>query len=243
MTAPSQEQAAPGGDDPRRRPWRSRWVLAAALVLLVAGFYALGLHRRLSWDSIRGHLGALKSWVDEKPAPAVLLFFLVYVAVTALSVPSAAALSLLAGALFGRWLGTAVVLLAATLGATLAFLTSRYLFRDAVRRRCGARLEALDRGVRRDGAYYLFTLRLVPAFPFFFINLGMGLTPLPARTFAWVSLLGMQPGTFLYVNARQAAGEVASPRDVLSPGVLASFALLGIFPLAVRLFVRRVSGA
>jgi uncharacterized membrane protein YdjX (TVP38/TMEM64 family) len=213
-------------------------VLAAVLVLGVAGFYALGLGRYLSWDFLRGHLDELQQQVGEHLLPAAALFFLVYVAATALSLPVATALSLTAGALFGRWLGTGVVLLAATLGATLACLSSRYLFRDWVRRRFGARLAALDRGVERDGAYYLFTLRLVPAFPFFLINLGMGLTPLPAWTFFWVSLLGMLPGTFVYVNAGTALGSVASPSEVLSPGVLASLALLGALPLALRLLAR-----
>jgi uncharacterized membrane protein YdjX (TVP38/TMEM64 family) len=234
---PAAEQRGPA-PAPGPRSW-PRWVLAGLLLLALAGFYALGLHRYLSWDYLRSHLDLLQGQVRQHLLPAVLLFFLAYVAVTALSLPAAAALSLLAGALFGRWLGIGVVSLAATAGATLAFLSSRYLLRDWVARRLGDRLAAVNRGVERDGAYYLLTLRLVPAVPFFLVNLGMGLTPLRLPTFAWVSMLGMLPGTFLYVNAGTELGRLASPRDVLSPGLLLSLALLGVVPLALRLFLRR----
>jgi uncharacterized membrane protein YdjX (TVP38/TMEM64 family) len=223
-------------------PWH-RWAVAALLVLGVAGFYALGLHHYLCWDYLRAHLDLLQAWVGEHLLAAVLLFVLVYVAVTALSLPVATALGLLAGALFGRWLGTGVVSLAATLGATLAFFSSRYLLRDWVQRRCGDLLAVVNRGVERDGAYYLLTLRLVPAFPFFVVNLGMGLTPLRARTFAWVSFLGMLPGTFLYVNAGTELGRLCSPRDVLSAGLLLALALLGVVPLLLRLLTRRLRPA
>src|SRR5262249_37441880 len=155
------------------------------------------------------------------------------------SLPVATIVSLLGGALFGRWLGTAVVLLAATLGATLAFLSSRYLLRGFVERRFGGRVEALNRGLDREGAYYLFFLRLVPVFPFFLINLGMGLTRFSTWTFFWVSLLGMLPGTFIYVNAGTALATIQSPAGILSPTVLISFALLGLFPLLLRKLVPR----
>jgi uncharacterized membrane protein YdjX (TVP38/TMEM64 family) len=202
------------------------------------GFYALGLHRYVSREYLHAHLDAMREETRRHLLLALLVFALVYVAVTALSLPVATALGLAAGALFGRWLGTGVVSLAATLGATLAFLGSRYLFRDWVQRRFGSRLGALNRGVEQDGAYCLLTLRLVPVFPFFLVNLGMGLTPLRARTFAWVSLLGMLPGTFLYVNAGAELGRIDSARAVLSPGVLISLALLGLVPLALRLLTR-----
>jgi uncharacterized membrane protein YdjX (TVP38/TMEM64 family) len=230
------------GARPRQRAW-PRWLLAALLVLGVAGFYSLGLHSYLSWDYLRAHLDALEARVNQHYLPALGLFFLAYVGVTALSLPAATVLSLAAGVLFGRWVGTGVVLLAATLGATLgatlAFLSSRYLFRDWVRRRFGARLAAVDAGVRRDGAYYLLTLRLVPAFPFFLVNLAMGLTAMRAWTFAWVSLVGMLPGTFLYVNTAATLRDIHSPGEILSPGVLVSLALLGVVPLALRWRVRR----
>jgi uncharacterized membrane protein YdjX (TVP38/TMEM64 family) len=161
---------------------------------------------------------------------------------TALSLPVALTLTLLGAALFGRRLGvagvSAVIDLAATTGATLAFLSSRYVLRDWVRRRFGERLRALEQGVERDGAYYLFTLRLVAAVPFFLINLGMGLTPLRVSTFVWVSLVGMLPATVLYVNAGQALGTAASPADLVGPDVLLALALLGVVPLLARKLVR-----
>jgi uncharacterized membrane protein YdjX (TVP38/TMEM64 family) len=163
-----------------------------------------------------------------------LLFFLAYVAITSLSLPAAGVLSLTAGALFGRGWGTAVVSLASTLGATLALLVARYILRDFVQRRYGSRLEPLQRGIDRDGAYYLFTLRLVPAFPFFLINLGMALTRMPVRTFAWVSWLGMLPAIFVFVNAGTEIRGIDTPSAVLSPGILISLALLGLLPLLFR---------
>jgi uncharacterized membrane protein YdjX (TVP38/TMEM64 family) len=228
----------PSSPAPGRRLSVGRWVLVAVVLLAVAGFYLLGLHRYLSWDYVRSHLDTLQAQVRQNLPLAVLAFLAVYVAVIALSLPAAAALSLLAGALFGRWLGTGIVAVAATLGMTLAFLGSRYLLRDFVQRRWGEKLRAINEGVEQDGAYYLFTLRLVPAVPFFLINLGMGLTPMRLGTFVWVSLVGMLPGTFLYVNAGTALAAIDSPREVLSPGVLVSFALLGVVPLVFRKLVQ-----
>jgi uncharacterized membrane protein YdjX (TVP38/TMEM64 family) len=215
-----------------------RWAVAALLVLAVAGFYALGLQRYFSWDFVRAHLHAWQARARDDLPLALLAYFLVYVAVTGLSLPVASPLSLVAGALFGRWLGTAVVSLASTLGATLAFLASRYLLRDWVQRRFGRRLALINRGVEADGAYYLFTLRLVPAVPFWLINLGMGLTPMRTTTFAAVSWVGMLLGTFLYVNAGTELATLDSPAGLLSWQVLGSLALLGVVPLAVRKIIR-----
>jgi uncharacterized membrane protein YdjX (TVP38/TMEM64 family) len=231
-----QDQTVPA-TAPTRRPW-PRWVLAGGLALAVAGFYVLGLHRYLSWDYVRDHLDLAQAAAGENLSLALLMFFLSYAAATALSLPLAAVLTLLAGALFGRWLGTAVVSLASTLGATLAFLSSRYLLRDFVRRHFSGRLDALNRGVEQEGGYYLFTLRLVPAFPFFLVNLGLGLTPMRVWTYTWVSLLGMLPGTFVYVNAGTALAAMDEPGDVLSVGVLVSLALLGLVPLALRKLIQ-----
>jgi uncharacterized membrane protein YdjX (TVP38/TMEM64 family) len=225
-------------DKPGMRPlgWRvygPRLAVALLLVAVLAVSYALGLGG-IVWDYLRSHLDLLKAEVEEHLLTALVLFFLTYLAVTALSVPVAAPLSIVAGALFGRWLGTGAVILAASIGATLAMVGSRYLFRDLVRRRFGDRLRALDDGVERDGAYYLLTLRLVPLVPFWLINLGMGLTRMRAATFFGVSLVGMLPGTFLYVNAGTELSRVYSPADVLSPTLLISLALLGIVPLLLR---------
>lgn len=220
-----------------RRAW-PRWALVALLVLAVSGFYALGLHRYFAWDSFRSHLDIWQAGVRQHLLLAVLVFFLAYLAATALSLPVAAVLTLAAGALFGRWLGTAVISIASTLGATLAFLSSRYLFQQWVQRRFQGRLERLYEGVETDGAYYLFTLRLVPVVPFFLINIGMGLTRMRAWTFASVSLLGMLPGTFLYVNARTELARIDSPTDVLSLPVLIALALLGLVPLGLRKLIQ-----
>jgi len=213
-----------------------RGALAGVFVLAVVGFYALGLHRTLSWDFVHGNLDAWQAQVRENLVLALAVFFLTYVAVAALSLPAAAILTMVGGALFGRWLGTAVVSIASTLGATLAFLSSRYVLRDSVARKFGDRLEAIDRGVEKDGAYYLFMLRLAPVFPFFLVNLGMGLTRLPVPTFVVVSWLGMLLGTFLYVNAGTELATLDSPTGLLSWKVLGALALLGIVPLAIRKF-------
>lgn len=228
----------PPPSEPRRPLW-PRFLLLTALLLAVAAFYFFGAGDYLSWESVRANLDGMKVWTQEHLILAVALFFFVYVSVTALSLPAATVLTLLAGALFERWLGTAVVSVASTLGATLAFLAARYLFRDAVRRRLGERLRSLDRGVEVDGAYYLLTLRLVPAAPFFLVNLGMALTPIRVRTFVWVSWLGMLPATFLYVSAGTALAGLRSPRDALSWEVLLSLALLGVVPLLLRLLLGR----
>jgi uncharacterized membrane protein YdjX (TVP38/TMEM64 family) len=226
--------AAPGA------PSWPRWAPAALIVVAIGGVYALGLHRHFAWDDLRRHVDQFQTQLPRNLPAALAVFFLAYTAVTALSLPAAAGLSLVAGALFGRWVGTLVVLLAATLGATLALLGSRYLLRDWVRRRFGDRLEAIDRGVERDGVWYLLALRLVPAVPFVLINLGMGLTRMKVRPFALASLVGMLPGTFLYVNAGTELGRISSPGEALAPRVLIALALLGIVPLALRLLIRWV---
>jgi uncharacterized membrane protein YdjX (TVP38/TMEM64 family) len=222
---------------PRRTVWL-RWLVLLCILVMLGGFYALGLHEYFDWDYVRAHLDEFNRWVDDNYFIAVATFFLLYVVVTGLSLPVAPMLSLLAGALFGRFVGTGMVLVAATIGATLAFLSSRFLLRDWVQLRFGARLEAFNRGVARDGAYYLFTLRLVPLFPFFLINLGMGLTPMRTWTYFWVSLVGMLPGTFLYVNAGRALATLESPRNIVSPEIVVSLMLLGIAPWLMRGVVR-----
>ena len=225
------------------RPWTRRAV-AAGLVLALAGFYALGLHRYLSWDYLRDHLDHLQSRTQADPIRALLLFFVVFVVLTGLSLPVAGVLMLTAGALFGRWLGCGVVLAASVLGATLGFLVSRHLLRDWVRQRFCGPIAAMTRSGDEEGVAYLLTLRLVPVFPFFLINLGMGLTAMRVATFARVTLLGMVPCCFLFVNAGTHLGAVETPRDVLSPGVLLSLALLAAVPLTFKLTLgRRRAGA
>ena len=200
---------------PGRAAWR-RWLALALLAVAVAAFFASGVVNQRAWAWLLESRERLKADVDAHWWLALFLYFVIYVAVTGLSLPGAAVMSLAGGALFGRWWGTAVTSFASTAGATGAFLLSRHLLRDFVQRRWGARLEAINRGLDRDGPYYLLFLRLVPAFPFWLINLAMGLTRLRVWTYWWVSQLGMLPGTFLYLNAGTELGELKSWKDVRS---------------------------
>jgi uncharacterized membrane protein YdjX (TVP38/TMEM64 family) len=217
----------------------ARLAVVLLVVGLIAGFYLSGLHERYSWAWLRANLTDLQDTADANLALAVLVFFLAYVAVTSLSLPVAVWLSLLGGALFGRWVGTVVVSVAATVGATVAMLASRYILRDWVQRRFGRRLGTINRGVERDGVYYLLTLRLIPVVPFWLLNLGMGLTPIRTRTYALVSWLGMLPATFVYVNTGTELSRIESPADVLSPRVVGALLLLACLPLIVRFLVAR----
>lgn len=211
-----------------------RLALLALILGLVAAFFVFGLGQYLDLAHLKAAHAQLAGSVAAHPWRAAGWFFLVYVAVAALSLPGAALLTLVAGALFGLLAGTLLVSFASTLGATLAMLSSRFVLRDWVAARCAPLLDGIDRGLARDGAFYLFALRLVPAFPFFLINLAMGLTRLPTRTFAWVSQLGMLPGTLVYVNAGRELGRLDSLAGILSPGLLGAFALLGLLPLLAR---------
>lgn len=214
-----------------------RLALLALVLALVVAFYATGLHEYFDWQAVRGNVNALQARVNANLPLAAAAYFAVYLTFVALSLPAALILSLLGGALFGRWLGVGLVSVASTCGASLAFLGARYLFGDWVRRRFGDRLAALDRGVARDGAWYLLTLRMMPVVPFFLINLGMALTPMRLTTFALVSWLGMLPATFIIVNAGTAIGEIEAPTDALSPQVVISLSLLALLPLAMKFAV------
>jgi uncharacterized membrane protein YdjX (TVP38/TMEM64 family) len=220
-------------------------VLAGAFVLAVAAFFVLRQEGYVSWAVVKENVAFWKEQTDEHLLLALVVFFVVYVVTVALSLPIAVVLSLIGGALFGRWLGTATVSVAATAGATLAFLSSRYLFRDWVQRRFARLLKPLNDGVARDGVFYLFLLRLMPVVPFWLINLGMGLTPMRTTTFAVVSWAGMLLGTFLYVNVGAEVGtglaEMDSPTRLVSWQLLGSLALLGVVPLLIRVVVRRMS--
>jgi uncharacterized membrane protein YdjX (TVP38/TMEM64 family) len=166
--------------------------------------------------------------------PAVVIAFLVYVAVTALSLPGAAVLTLAGGGLFGFLVGLVVVSFASSIGATLACLVSRFLLREWVQNKFGDKLHSINKGIEEEGAFYLFSLRLVPIFPFFVINLVMGLTSMRLVTFYWVSQLGMLAGTMVYVNAGKELAKIESLSGILSPGLIISFVILGLFPLTVK---------
>jgi pyruvate/2-oxoglutarate dehydrogenase complex dihydrolipoamide dehydrogenase (E3) component/uncharacterized membrane protein YdjX (TVP38/TMEM64 family) len=210
--------------------------LALLLLLLgaVAAFFLLDLGDYLTLEALKSRQSDLAALVEAKPLLAIAAFFLLYVAVTALSLPGAAILTLAAGAIFGLWTGTLIASFASTIGASLAFLSSRYLLRDWVAARFGRRVAAIDAGIARDGAFYLLTLRLIPAFPFFLVNLAMGLTAMRLLTFALVSQVGMLPGTLVYVNAGTQLAQIESTSDILSPALIGSFVLLGLFPLLAK---------
>ena len=211
--------------------------LVVALGLAIAAFYAFDLGQYLNLQTLKDKQAAIAAFHADSPFLSSAAYFVIYVLATALSIPGAVLLTLAGGAVFGLFWGTVIISFASTIGATLAFLMSRFLLRDWVTRRFGQRLAAIDQGVRREGALYLFTLRLVPVFPFFLINLLLGLTAMKARTFYWVSQLGMLAGTVVYVNAGTQLARLDSLSGILSPGLLGAFALLGIFPLIARKIV------
>ncbi len=213
---------------------RSRIIILALILSLVASFFLFDLGQYLTLEQMKGRQADLETYRQENPWLTAALFFIVYVAVTALSLPGATVMTLVVAAVFGLWWGLLLVSFASTLGATLAFLVARYLLRDAVQSRFGDKLAAINAGIERDGAFYLFGLRLVPIFPFFIINLVMGLTPMRTWTYAWVSQVGMLAGTFVYVNAGTQLGKLEALSGILSPGLILSFVLLGVFPLIAK---------
>ena len=217
-----------------------RLALVLTVGLAIAAFFAFDLGQYLNLQTLKTQQAAIQSFHANSPLLSVAAYFVIYVVTTALSLPGAVLLTLAGGAVFGLLWGTVIISFASTIGATLAFLMSRFLLRDWVAKRFGQRLTAIDEGVRREGAFYLFTLRLVPVIPFFLINLLLGLTTMKARTFYWVSQVGMLAGTIVYVNAGTQLGKLDSLSGILSPGLLGSFVLLGIFPLIARKLVEIV---
>ena len=211
-----------------------RYALVGLAIVLIGAFFAMDGQKWLTLEGLKSGLEQFAAWKSTSPIGLGLAFGAVYVLVTALSLPGAAILTLAAGAIFGLFWGTVIASFASTLGATLAFWSARYLLRDWVQKRFGDRLKPINQGVARDGAFYLFTLRLVPVFPFFLINLLMGLVPIRALTFYGVSQVGMLAGTLVYVNAGTQLAQIDSLGGIVSPGVMLSFVLLGVFPLIAK---------
>ncbi|POA77480.1 FAD-dependent oxidoreductase [Pseudomonas sp. DP16D-R1] len=212
-----------------------RKLLVLAVIFgLIASFFALDLGEYLNLSTLKAQQAALNAQVEANPFLIGGIFFLLYVVVTSLSLPGAVLMTLVAGALFGLLGGTLLVSFASTLGATLAMLISRFLLRDWVQAKFSRRLAGIDKGIEREGASYLFALRLVPVFPFFLINLAIGLTKLSASSFWWISQLGMLPGTLVFVNAGRELGQLESLAGILSPGLLGAFVLLGLLPILSR---------
>ena len=203
------------------------------LVALVA-YFVFDLGQILSLENFKASQAEIVAAKDANPVLYITGFFILYVAVTGLSIPGAAIMTLIAGALFGVLVGTILVSFASTIGATLAFLSARFVLRDWVQGKFGERLRAIDEGLEKDGAFYLFTLRLIPVFPFFVINLLMGLTRIKTRTFFWVSQLGMLPATIVFVNAGTQISYIESTSGLLSPTLIASFVALALFPWAAK---------
>ncbi|MCO4786419.1 MAG: FAD-dependent oxidoreductase, partial [Marinomonas atlantica] len=210
-------------------------IVLACTVLLLGVILFTQFGDYLTLTSMQQNLAQFQDWRDQQPILVTLVFFVLYVLMTALSIPGATLLTLAGGALFGLAWGLAIISFASTLGATLAFIGARFFLRDWVQKRFHQRLKAINQGVEKDGGFYLFTLRLVPVFPFFLINLLMGLTPIKTWTFYWVSQVGMLAGTAVYVNAGTQLAQIDSLSSIVSPSLLASFALLGIFPWIAKL--------
>ena len=209
-------------------------ILVLVLLGAIVAYFVFDLGQILSLENFKASQSEIVAAKDANPILYIAGFFILYVAVTGLSIPGAAIMSLVAGALFGVLVGTIIVSFASTLGATLAFLSARFVLRDWVQGKFGERLRAVDEGLEKDGAFYLFTLRLIPVFPFFVINLLMGLTRIKTRTFFWVSQLGMLPATIVFVNAGTQISRIESTSGLLSPTLIASFVALAFFPWAAK---------
>ncbi len=218
---------------PSQKPWAKIGLLLLIIAAIFA-FFHYDLGASLNLDTLKSKRAELSAYVDAHLWTAIAIYFAVYVLVTALSLPGAAILTLAGGAIFGLLTGLVVVSFASSIGALLAFLSARFLLRDFVVSRFGSRLSAIESGIEKDGAFYLLTLRLVPIFPFFLVNLMMGLTAIKARTFYVFSQLGMLPGTLAFVYAGTQLAKIESLKDVLSPGLITAFAILGILPITMR---------
>ncbi len=211
-----------------------RIAVVAIVVGFVALFKVLGLGQYLTLSYVKASQAKLAALYADHRLTVIAAYMIIYILVTSLSLPGAAVMTLAGGALFGLGIGTLVVSFASTIGATLACSVSRFLLRDWVQAKFGDKLSAVNEGIEKEGAFYLFTLRLIPVFPFFVINLVMGLTKMPLRTFYWVSQVGMLAGTVVYVNAGKELAKISSISGILSPGLILSFVMLGLFPIATK---------
>lgn len=214
-------------------------ILGLILVAIII-FLGVNFSQYLTLENAKAQQEALTTYIDQNFVFSAAIYFFAYIAITAFSIPGAAVVTLLGAALFGFWTSLLLVSFASTMGATLAFLSSRYLLRDWVQNKFGNKLIAINQGVEKDGAFYLFSLRLIPVFPFFLINLLMGLTPMSVGRFYLTSQVGMLPGTAVYLNAGTQLATIESLSGIISPTVLASFALLGLFPIITKWVMNKV---
>lgn len=209
-------------------------LIIAIVLIAIAALLVTQFSQYLTLDVAKAKQAELANYIDAHLLQAALIYFVVYVLLTAFSIPGATVVTLLGAALFGFWLSLLLASFASTIGATLAFLSSRFLLRDWVQAKFADKLQTINQGIERDGAFYLLSLRLIPIFPFFLINLVMGLTPISTWRYYWVSQLGMLPGTAVYLNAGTQLAEISSLGEIVSLPVLASFVLLGVFPMVVK---------
>lgn len=212
-----------------------------AIVIVLAGLIVavkvFGIDQYLTLSYLKGSLDSLRSLYANHSLMVITVYFVIYVLTTSLSLPGASPLGIAGGALFGFWTATIVVSFASTIGATLACLVSRFLLRDWIQNKFGDRVKKVNEGVEREGSFYLFTLRLIPVFPFWLINLAMGLTKMSLVKFYWVSQIGMLPGTMVFVNAGKELAKIDSVKGIFSPGLIISFVLIGLFPITVKKLV------
>ena len=213
---------------------KKKIIIILVIVTVVVLYFVFDLGQYLNLQYLKASRNKFQALYETHRVLVILSYALIYIVVTSLSLPGAAVMTLAGGALFGLITGTIIVSFASTIGATLAFLVSRFVLRDWVQSRFGERIKKINEGVEREGKFYLFTLRLIPVFPFWLINLAMGLTPLKTWTFYWVSQVGMLPGTVVYVNAGTQLAKIKSLSGIMSPGVIISFVALGLFPLIAK---------
>mgnify|MGYP001388059527 CR=1 FL=1 len=209
-------------------------LILIVIVGLIVAVKVLNLDQYLSLSYLKGSLDKFKTLYENHSVLVIAGYFIVYVLTTSLSLPGASPLGIAGGALFGFWTATIVVSFASTIGATLSCSISRFLLRDWIQNKFGDKIAKVNEGIEKEGAFYLFSLRLIPVFPFWMINLVMGLTKMPLPKFYWVSQIGMLPGTMVFVNAGEELGKIDSLKGILSPGLIISFALIGIFPFVIK---------
>jgi len=209
-------------------------IIVLIVIGLIIAFRVFHLGEYLTLAYVKESQKHFTMLYEENRALVISVYIAIYLLVTSLSLPGAVVLGLAAGSLFGLLTGTIVVSFASTIGATLACAVSRFILRDWVQKKFGDRLKTVNEGIEKEGAFYLFTLRLIPVFPFWLINMIMGLTKMPLKTFYWVSQIGMLPGTIIFVNAGKELSKIDSPSGILSPGLIFSFVLLGLFPITTK---------
>jgi uncharacterized membrane protein YdjX (TVP38/TMEM64 family) len=224
-----------------KNPARGKIVIAVIFLAAVVAFFYFDLQHYFTLDNLKANRDKLLSYTQNHFAEAVGLFMLLYLVQTTFSLPGGGILTLTGGFLFGSVLGTLIVIVPATVGATLAFLVARYVLRDWVERKFGDRLGPFQEGFAKNAFSYLLTLRLIPLFPFFLVNLVSGLTRIKLRTYVLATALGIIPGSFVFANAGRQLGAINSLRDVASPPVLGAFALLGVFALVPVLYKKFIT--